>query len=100
MNLAGIVGAAADGPAWATKARALLNRAHVRERPLGGDGGGGVIDIFYQGVKGDAGTLRRLTGRNNEKVALGVHLVLAEEGGLLPGVAGVAEMAGTMGTPR
>lgn len=78
IHLAGVVAAAADGAAWAARARQVLNTAHVNERP---EGGGGVVEIFLRGARGDVRTLRRLTGRNNEQVALGVHLSLVGEGG-------------------
>lgn len=77
MHLAGVTAAAADGAAWAARARQLLNTVHVNERP--GDGAG-VVEIFLRGGLGDAGALRRLTGRNNEQLAIGVHLSLLGEG--------------------
>lgn len=72
LHLVGIVGAAAAGEDWAKKARTLLNPAHVAERP-----GHGVIDIFWSGARADSDTIGRLAGRTFERMALGVHLVLA-----------------------
>lgn len=76
MHLAGIAAAAADGAAWASKARQMLNTGHVNER----SGGAGVIEIFLRGAQGDADALRRFTGRNNEQMFIGVHLSLLSEG--------------------
>lgn len=78
MHLAGVIAAATDGATWAAKARQMLNTAHVNERP---GGGGGIVEIFLRGARENARTLRRLTGRNNEQLTIGVHLSLVGEGG-------------------
>ena len=75
MHLAGMFGAAADA-GWPRQARMLLNNKHIRERPTGNGAGGGVLDIFFQGAQRDIDTLRRLSGRTNDLLALGVHMVL------------------------
>lgn len=75
MHLAGIFGAAADAE-WPGRARDMLNRTHVKERPPAGRADGGVIDIFLHGFEVNIKTLRRLSGRSNEQLALGIHMTL------------------------
>lgn len=74
LHLAGVLGAAVAGLGWANDARALLNSAHVMEQP--GDTGAGVIQMFWRGARANAETIASLTGRNVERMALTVHLVL------------------------
>ena len=68
--------AATDGAAWAARARQMLNTGHVNERSRGA----GVVEIFLRGAEGDVNVLRRLTGRNNEQMYIGVHLSLLGRG--------------------
>lgn len=75
IHLAGIFGAAVDAE-WPGRARNMLNHTHVKERPPAGRMDGGVVDIFLHGFEVNARTLRRLSGRSNEQLALGIHMTL------------------------
>lgn len=88
MHTAGVVGAAAAAHTeWANKARAMLSpRSGATPHPS--TTSEGVTAMFLRAAREDAGTLRRLSGRNTEQVTLGIHLSLL-------GVQGVEAMGAT-----
>lgn len=74
MHLAGIVGAAASTSEWADKASLMVNMKGVEMNI--NETGGNVTDAFLRGARADAAAIRRLTNRNHETMALGLHLAL------------------------